>query len=211
LITSAVEAGCDRVIDLAAGFDTRPYRLDLPRNLCWVEADLPSLIERKERVLFGETARCLVTREAVDLADAAARRRFLEQQSAHSARALVLSEGLLHYLTERDVQTLAADLVLHGLHNWAFDLMSPAIARKMKAGVGRDWERAPIRFAPKRGVAFFEALGWQATRVTASLRAAARFRRLPLHLRLLSLLPDPDPRDFSPLTPWFGLVHLTHR
>ena len=30
IIMDAISAGCDRVLNLAAGLDTRPYRLDLP-------------------------------------------------------------------------------------------------------------------------------------------------------------------------------------
>src|SRR5262245_602126 len=40
-IAACLSAGCDRVLNLAAGLDTRPYRLDLPKDLDWIEADLP--------------------------------------------------------------------------------------------------------------------------------------------------------------------------
>jgi O-methyltransferase involved in polyketide biosynthesis len=40
LIDASVAEGCDRVISLAAGFDTRPYRMALPGSLEWIEADL---------------------------------------------------------------------------------------------------------------------------------------------------------------------------
>jgi methyltransferase (TIGR00027 family) len=44
LIAQSVQNGCDRVLNLAAGFDTRPYRLDLPAGTEWIEADLPEII-----------------------------------------------------------------------------------------------------------------------------------------------------------------------
>jgi len=34
----------DLVVNLAAGLDTRPWRLDLPGNLRWVDVDLPPLL-----------------------------------------------------------------------------------------------------------------------------------------------------------------------
>jgi len=37
------------VLNLAAGLDTRPYRLNLPPDFAWVEADLPELLAEKER------------------------------------------------------------------------------------------------------------------------------------------------------------------
>lgn len=47
LIEDAIAQGCDRVLNLAAGLDTRPYRLNLPADLVWVEADLPALVAEK--------------------------------------------------------------------------------------------------------------------------------------------------------------------
>ena len=41
LVAESVKSGCDRVLNLAAGFDTRPYRLELPTGLEWIEVDLP--------------------------------------------------------------------------------------------------------------------------------------------------------------------------
>ena len=38
-ILRGVADGVDMVIDLAAGMDTRPYRLPLPRALTWVDVD----------------------------------------------------------------------------------------------------------------------------------------------------------------------------
>src|SRR5689334_14127877 len=51
LVATCVREGCDRVLNLAAGLDTRPYRLELPPNLRWVEADLPALLDEKQRLL----------------------------------------------------------------------------------------------------------------------------------------------------------------
>jgi methyltransferase (TIGR00027 family) len=47
----AIADGCDRVLNLAAGLDTRPNRLDLPPDLSWVEADLPVLVAITRRTL----------------------------------------------------------------------------------------------------------------------------------------------------------------
>src|SRR6478752_9383655 len=50
-----VREGYDMVLNLAAGLDARPYRMDLPSSLQWVEVDLPGIIEEKEKVLNHET------------------------------------------------------------------------------------------------------------------------------------------------------------
>ena len=47
-ITDAVKSGVDLVLNLAAGLDTRPYRMALPASLQWIEVDLPDLLDYKE-------------------------------------------------------------------------------------------------------------------------------------------------------------------
>src|SRR5262249_38710240 len=43
IVTEQVAQGTDMVVNLAAGLDTRPYRMDLPRSLRWIEVDLPGM------------------------------------------------------------------------------------------------------------------------------------------------------------------------
>src|SRR5262249_52296461 len=40
-IRAAIADGCDAVLNLGAGLDTRPYRMDLPPSLRWIEVDFP--------------------------------------------------------------------------------------------------------------------------------------------------------------------------
>src|SRR6516225_9007280 len=58
VISSQVKLGTDMVINLAAGLDTRPYRMDLPRSLQWIEVDLPEILAHKETVLRKEKPKC---------------------------------------------------------------------------------------------------------------------------------------------------------
>ena len=109
-IQRAIAAGADGVINLAAGFDTRPYRLNLPPSLRWFELDLPELLEEKKRLLEGEKPRCEVQRLAVDLTDTTARRDALKTIANSLKNAIVLSEGLLVYLSDSDVAQLSDDL-----------------------------------------------------------------------------------------------------
>src|SRR5450755_809730 len=50
-LSRAIEAGADLVVNLAAGLDARPYRMDLPTALQWVEVDLPEIVAYKEEIL----------------------------------------------------------------------------------------------------------------------------------------------------------------
>jgi len=107
VIARSIADGCDRVLNLAAGLDTRPYRLNLPSDFAWVEADLPQLLKEKTALLADHTPRCRLTRTAVDLADARARDDFLNEALTGATKALVLTEGLSMYLEDRDINALS--------------------------------------------------------------------------------------------------------
>jgi O-methyltransferase involved in polyketide biosynthesis len=68
-VPRSIADGCDGVLNLAAGLDTRPYRLDLPSDFPWIKADLPQLFAEKTELLADHTPRCRLTRAAVDLSD----------------------------------------------------------------------------------------------------------------------------------------------
>src|SRR5256712_10103556 len=63
--------GVETVLNLAAGLDTRPYRLPLAPSLRWVEVDFPDVIAYKQEQLAGERAACGLEQIGVDLTDAA--------------------------------------------------------------------------------------------------------------------------------------------
>jgi hypothetical protein len=69
LIAREVEAGIDTVVDLAAGLDARPYRMELPPSLLWIDVDLPAMIDYKNEVLSEDRSRCQLERVALDISD----------------------------------------------------------------------------------------------------------------------------------------------
>jgi hypothetical protein len=69
---------------------------------------------------------------------------------------------------------------------------------------------APFKFAPPDGVAFFERLGWEAVDIRSILREGLRFRRVPLAMQLLRLLPNPNPRELRGSL-WIGVVLLASK
>ena len=74
VIKAQVAAGADLVLNLAAGLDTRPYRMELPASLRWVEVDLPEILDYKEQVLGDAAPRCTLERVRLDLSNPDARR-----------------------------------------------------------------------------------------------------------------------------------------
>src|SRR5260370_24232724 len=74
MIGDEIARGADMVINLAAGLDTRPYRMELPPSLTWVEIDLPGILDYKQEVLGREQPACSLERIKLDLATMAGRR-----------------------------------------------------------------------------------------------------------------------------------------
>src|SRR5204862_7024005 len=63
----------DTVLNLAAGLDTRPYRLPLAPSIRWVGVDFPDVIAyEQQRLAAGRTA-CTVDHIAADRTDSARR------------------------------------------------------------------------------------------------------------------------------------------
>lgn len=209
LVFSSIAEGCDYVLSLAAGLDTRPYRLALPASLRWIEADLPSIIDEKEGLLANETPACHLVREKVDLADPSARGAFLDRALANAHKALVITEGLLMYLPEDVVRALAGDLARPGVQWWVFDIVSPILRDAIVKGMKGQLTNAPIPFAPANGVAFFELLGWKTRDIHDYVRHARRLGRLPWFLRMVTKLPFPEtnPRDIAKAR-WAAVIRL---
>jgi methyltransferase (TIGR00027 family) len=209
-ITDAVRGGADLVVNLAAGLDTRPYRMDLPKTLRWVEVDLPGILDYKERVLHDAAPVCGLERLRLDLADPAARRALFAQLAQSSSRAAIVTEGLLIYLDPGEVASLARDLAATApFQTWITDLSSPGLIKMMTSGPGGNMVAAagaPFKFAPADGPDFFVPLGWTPARVASLLKTAGHLNRLPLFLKLISLLPErPKP---APNRPWSAVIQL---
>src|ERR1700730_2228754 len=66
-VTRLVEHGADTVVNLAAGLDTRPYRMALPPSLRWVEVDLPDILDYKAEILGDAKPVCELQRVDLDL------------------------------------------------------------------------------------------------------------------------------------------------
>ncbi len=208
-IRQEVERGADLVIDLAAGLDARPYRMALPSSLRWVDVDLPDILDYKTAVLKNEKPVCRYDAIPLDLADVPARGRVFDDLGRTSRRALIISEGLLVYLTADEVCRLAIDLAKQSpFVRWATDLTNPALLKMLQRQIGSRLHQAgaPLKFGPEEGPRFFERCGWKPVEVRGMLHAAAKLHRLSLLFRLFSLLPDT--KGEKPKAVWGGVVLL---
>jgi methyltransferase (TIGR00027 family) len=206
----AIAEGAELVLNLAAGLDARPYRMQLSSGLQWVEVDLPDLISYKEDILANEKPRCHLERIPLDLSNKAERQAFFAEQDRHSKKIVAISEGLLIYFSAEEVASLAEDLAAGSqFKNWIIDLASPGQLKLMQLTMGKQLSEAgaAFKFGPPDGPTFFVPHGWQAKEVQGFLKTAAELNRAPTEL--LSLLPEPK----GPLGnyPWTGVCFLEKR
>jgi methyltransferase (TIGR00027 family) len=183
--------GVRTVVNLAAGLDARAYRLALPRELRWIDVDLPAMQNYKREALSAETPRCALEWIPADLADAGQRRAMLSRVAAGPGPALVITEGLLIYLEPEQVTALARDL--HGcaaLAWWLTDIASPRLIKIMERTWGGKLRAggAPFKFAPAEGTAFFEPLGWREAEFRSSWDESLRLNRTMRFARLWNLI-----------------------
>ena len=195
-VQQAVARGVDTVVNLGAGLDTRPYRLDLPATLNWLEVDYPDVIAFKEQRLDGETPRCRLQRISLDLAQVPARRQLLAELDARAKRMLILTEGVVVYMDVADVAPLADDLrALSHVDSWIVDYISPeSIKYRKRRGVDRQMTAAPFKFEPKDWFRFFAEHGWRQAEIRYLAEDAVRWGRrppLPWMIRLVMTLTAP--------------------
>jgi methyltransferase (TIGR00027 family) len=206
-ISREINEGADLVLNLAAGLDARPYRMDLPSTLQWVEVDFPEIVSYKEEVLGNEKPKCGLERISLDLSDGPGRRALFEQLNGRAKKITAVSEGLLIYFSAEEVSSLARDLTLgNHFQSWVIDLASPGQLKLMQRSTGKQLSEvnAAFKFGPPDGANFFVACGWRPTDTQGFLKTAAQLGRAPQEL--LSLLPEPK----GPLGnyPWTGVCLL---
>lgn len=180
LILDAIRDGADTVLNLAAGLDTRPYRLELPASTRWIEVDFPEMIAYKESKLADARPRCVLERIALDLTDRAARQRLFARLNEESRQTLVITEGLLIYLTHDEVAALAEDLhAAPHFFRWIADALTPELFEWLLKKQFKTFATGSVRmhFAPPGGVAYFERFGWRAHTVRKITVESRRLKR----------------------------------
>jgi methyltransferase (TIGR00027 family) len=172
--------GIDLVLNLAAGLDARPWRLELPETLRWVDADLPDILRYKLETLGGARPKCRYEAVEANLTDAAARRALFARIGGEAQRVRVVTEGLLIYLSPSDVGALASDLHAEpSFARWVIDLASPRLLKMMMKSWGKAVAsgNAPFQFAPPNGTNFFREFGWEERAFYSTMEEAERLDR----------------------------------
>jgi methyltransferase (TIGR00027 family) len=192
-LRSTLESGVDTVLCLGAGLDARPYRMQLPPSLHWIEADYGRVIEYKEQLLQADQPHCRLERVKIDLADRESRRQLFTRVAAQARKTLVLTEGVIPYLSNDEVASLADDLLaICRARFWIVDYSSPQAQtfrrrRRFNSSMGN----APFKFNPGDWFGFFKQHGWQTKHIRYLPEEGERWGRpfpMPGRWRLLIAL-----------------------
>ena len=170
----------DLVLNIAAGLDARPWRLDLDPELRWVDVDFPEILAYKAGIIGDAKPKCHYESRGVDLRIAADRDALFAELGANAKRVLVIAEGLLIYLTPADVEGLARALAaVPSFGWWIIDLANPILIEFMSKSWGQEVQRgnAPFQFAPAAGTEWFTPMGWKERRVRYNALEAQRLKR----------------------------------
>lgn len=180
-IENAIQDGVTAIINLGAGLDARPYRMKLPADLRWVEVDYPNIIQHKEKLLRDDVPKCQLTRVGLDLADAQKRRAFLAGVVTDATKVLVLTEGVIPYLSPEQVSDLAQDLHSQSrFQYWITEYFDPRVYRYLKRTIRENkMKNAPFLFYPEDWFGFFRKLNWIEKETRFMGEIAIEFKRKP--------------------------------
>ena len=127
LLEALASGGISTVVSIGCGLDTRPWRLELPPELRWIEVDFADMLDYKDSLMAAETPRCRRERLTADVNDTAQRQAIYAAVGA--APALMITEGLLMYLPGATVEALAAETCREsGISQWISDVTTSAFA-----------------------------------------------------------------------------------
>ena len=182
MIAELLADGVDTIVNLGAGLDTRPYRLELPHSLKWFEIDFPHMIQYKNQQLAVQKPRCQLARIELDLTDRIALQCELAIINSVAKKVLVITEGVTLYLAVDQVNDLAADLRAQtNFVYWINDYVSPRVLKALGRRRMRDFKNAPLQFVPPDWFAFFAKAGWRARQIKYLVDESLRIgRRIPV-------------------------------
>jgi len=127
LLDTIAAYGIATVLSVGAGLDTRPWRLELPATLRWIEVDFPDMLNYKDAIMAAAAPRCHRERLSADVNDASGRESVFA--AAGDGRTLMITEGLLMYLPAATIEALAATA---SVTHWMLDAASAEMSRRVR-------------------------------------------------------------------------------
>jgi methyltransferase (TIGR00027 family) len=207
LLLDAISAhGIATVLSVGAGLDTRPWRLELPATLRWIEVDFPDMLDYKDAIMATAAPKCHRERLSADVNDASGRESVFA--AAGDGPTLMITEGLLMYLPAATIEALAATA---STSHWILDAASPEMSRRVRMDQYESIEN--VRAADHLdGLQILDALnrhGWIGLRRFRYGSDVMQFAAERVINMFRNLTPDQMPKPLSPDDP--SGVHLFGR
>src|SRR6185437_1180424 len=208
LVLSAVSQGIDAVINLGAGLDTRPYRLPLPTELQWIEVDFEGLVKYKNEKLAKESPVCKLKRIPADLSDDTKRKKLFSTLGSEVKKALVITEGVIGYLTNDQAAKLSKDI--YSIPSFAFWIQDYSQGKMRKHRRSKNLvkmvKNTPLQFKCKDPIGFFNEHGWRLKENIFILDEAKHVgRQMPMMFPWNLLLRIPAVRQLGNKTYWYAM------
>ena len=127
VLDTIAEHGIATVLSIGAGLDTRPWRLEFPAALRWIEVDFPEMLDYKEGIMASTAPTCRRECLAADITSADGRQNVFT--AAGAGPTLMITEGLLMYLPGATIEALAART---SVGYWLLDVSSPEMSRRVQ-------------------------------------------------------------------------------
>lgn len=179
LILDCIADGVDTIVNIGAGLDTRPYRMQLPPNLRWIELDFQDLIEYKNEQLKDEIACCKLERHGLDFSNRKAAQQLYRSIGISSKRVLLLTEGVVIYLSPLQAAELAEDLAATpNFEFWIQDYRdSSGSAWRTPPGYRKKMKSAPFKFLVPDSAEFFSKYHWKVEKRLLSMDEGLKIGR----------------------------------
>ena len=164
LITEALrDSLVDCFLNLGAGFDSRPYRLDELCRIKSIEIDLPEILEFKEAILPEGESPGELRRVSCDLSNLDELANALTSHCC-GTNVLLISEGLLTYFPTSFVSDLATWIFrLNIVSNWIADVITIPSAEHLSL-MSRQQGFRNIEMYGLQDLEVFESHGWRCDR-----------------------------------------------
>lgn len=162
MIQDLISKGLTTFLNLGAGLDSRPYRMSLGAEVQWIEVDFSYVIEHKRKLLEKFNPSCKVESIGLDLSNRTLRQSLLAEIAHKYPKVVVLTEGVLPYLTPEQVSELSEDLIRHfSFKYWICEYISKKSYRYLKDPKRMEaLKNSPFQFYPEDWMGFFEERGW---------------------------------------------------
>ena len=190
MIEDLISQGITTFLNIGAGLDTRPYRMNLRPEIQWIEVDFPHVIEHKVKHLQKFVPNCKLESIGLDLSNRDLRHSQFAKLAVKHLNIAVLTEGILPYLTQEQVSELSEDLVRHPcIKYWIGEYVSPKSYPYLKDPKRmRAIKNTPFQFYPEDWLGFFEKRGWHLKQSQFFTETSERFGRptpMPLVFKIL--------------------------